>query len=57
MLFDKDTAAGMLARYQELRKFMVQKTGATARDLYEELVRQTARPRYAGSGGVMGPTS
>ena len=43
VLLDKDTAAGKLARYQELRKYLLQKTGATAQDFYEELARQTAK--------------
>ena len=39
VLFDKDTAAGKLAKNQELRKYLLQKTRATARKLYEELAR------------------
>ena len=37
VLFDKDTAAGKLARYQEVRKYLLQKTAVTATDLNASL--------------------
>ena len=41
--FDKDTAADKLARYQELRKYVLLKSGTNSRDLYEELARQAVK--------------
>ena len=51
MLFDKDMVAGKLARYHELRKYLLQKTGVTVRYLYEELA-STAKTEVGSGGGM-----